>query len=115
MANFLDSLGLGGEIDVYVTVSPAGGMEMATLDAHNKISTYAQIPLEYNETQREITSYDAFNDGLEQLFAARNINPKKAKVHLSLPSVWMGLKEGIQLLLDDEAINKDMNTTDDVQ
>ncbi len=104
MANFLDSLGMGGEIDVYVTVSPAGGMEMTTLDAHGKISTYAQIPLEYNETQREIVSYDAFKDGLEQLFDARNINPKKAKVHLSLPSVWMGLKEGIQLLLDDDAI-----------
>ncbi|MBR1424924.1 hypothetical protein IJ579_05120 [bacterium] len=104
MANFLDSLGMGGEIDVYVTVSPSCGMEMTTLDAHGNINTYAQIPLDYNETQREILSYDAFKDGLEQLFDSRNINPKKAKVHLSLPSVWFGLKEGIQLLLDDDAI-----------
>ncbi len=104
MANFLDSLGLGGEIDVYVTVSPAGGMEMTTLDAHGSINTYAQTPLDYNETQREITSYEAFKDALQQLFDARNINPKKTKVHLSLPSVWLGLKEGIQLLLDDNGV-----------
>ena len=104
MLNFADILGMGGEINVFVTVSPAGGMEMVTLDAHGKISTYAQIPLEYNETQREIVSYEAFKDGLDQLFESRNINPKKAKIHLSLPSVWMGLKEGIKLLVDDNGI-----------
>ncbi len=105
MANFLDSLGIGGEIDVYVTVSPSCGLEMTTLDSNGEINTYAQLPLEYNEVQREIANYENFKDGLEQLFAARNINPRKAKVHLSLPSVWMGLKQEVQLILGDEAVN----------
>ena len=34
----------------------------------------------------------------------RNINPKKSNVYVSLPTVWFGLKEGLPLLLDDNAI-----------
>lgn len=112
--NFLDNLGMSGEVHIYVTVSPAGGMEMVTLDSHGGISTYAQIPLEYNETHREIVSYDTFKENLEQLFDSRNINPKKAKIHLSLPSVWMGLKEGIQIIYnDDEVTNIIMSELDE--
>ena len=105
MATFLDSLGLGeSKIDVYVTVSFANGMEMATLDSRGNISTYAQLPIDYNDTKREILSYDKFKQNLEELFNNSNINEKKANIHLSLPSVWFGLKEGIPLMFDDEAI-----------
>lgn len=104
MANFLDNLGLGGGIDVHISVSPACGLEMVTLDAHGNIKSYAQIPLEYNEALREIANYEDFKTGLETLFQARNINPKKANVYVSLPTVWFGLKEGLPLLLDDSAI-----------
>lgn len=97
-------LGLGGGSDVYVSVSPACGLEMIALDSHGNIKSYAQTPLDYNEAQREIANYDEFKSGLETLFQMRNINPAKAKVHLSVPTVWFGTKEGLPLLLDDNAI-----------
>lgn len=104
MSNILDSLGMGGGIDVHVSVSPACGLEMTMVDNRGNVKSYAQVPLDYNEAQREIANYDDFKAGLEQLFQMRNINPKKANVHLSLPTVWFGLKEGLPLLLDDNAI-----------
>lgn len=104
-SNILDSLGLGGGgIDVHITVSPACGLEMTVVDGHGGIRSYASVPLEYNEAQREIANYDEFKTGIETLFQMRNINPKKANVHLSLPTVWFGMKEGLPLLLDDSAI-----------
>lgn len=104
-SNILDSLGLGGGgTDVHITVSPACGLEMTVVDGHGGIKSYANVPLEYNEAQREIANYDEFKAGIETLFQMRNINPKKANVHLSLPTVWFGMKEGIPLLLDDPSI-----------
>nr|QGT49707.1 hypothetical protein Melaina855_0940 [uncultured Candidatus Melainabacteria bacterium] len=96
--------GLGGGTDVYVTISPACGMEMIELDKHGNVKSYAQTPIDYNEALREVASYDDFKTGLETLFQMRNINPAKANVHLSLPTVWFGAKEGLPLLLDDNAI-----------
>lgn len=104
MANFLESLGMGGGIDVHISVSPACGLEMTSLDNHGNVKAYAQVPLEYNEAQREVANYDELKAGIETLFQTRNINPKKANVYLSLPTVWFGLKEGLPLLLDDNAI-----------
>lgn len=96
--------GFGGGTDVYVTISPACGMEMIELDKHGNVKSYAQTPIDYNEAQREVASYDDFKTNLETLFQMRNINPAKANVHLSLPTVWFGTKEGLPLLLDDNAI-----------
>lgn len=104
VSNILDSLGMGGGIDVHISVSPACGLEMTMVDNRGNVKSYAQVPLDYNEAQREIANYDEFKSGLETLFQMRNINPKKANVHLSLPTVWFGLKEGLPLLLDDNAI-----------
>lgn len=104
VSNILDSLGMGGGIDVHVSVSPACGLEMTMVDNHGNVKSYAQVPLDYNEAQREIANYDELKAGLVALFQMRNINPKKANVHLSLPTVWFGLKEGLPLLLDDSAI-----------
>ncbi len=95
--------GMGGGIDVYVTVSPACGLEMITMDKQG-IKSYAQVALDYNESKREIANYQDFKDGLTTLFQMRNINPAKANVHLSVPTVWFGSKEGLPLLLDDNAI-----------
>ena len=58
MANFLESLGMGGGIDVHISISPACGIEMTTLDAHGNVKSYAQMPLDYNEAQREVSNYD---------------------------------------------------------
>lgn len=104
MLQLQNLLGLGGGIDVYVTVSPACGLEMLAVDKHGNVKSYAQTPLEYNEAQREISNYDDFKTALETLFQMRNINPAQARVHLSVPTVWFGAKEGLPLLLDDTAI-----------
>ncbi len=101
----LNSLfGMGGGKDLYISVSPACGLEMIELDKHGNVKSYAQTPLEYNEAQREISNYDEFKAGLETLFQMRNINPAKANIYLSVPTVWFGTKEGLPLLLDDNAI-----------
>ena len=101
----LNSLfGLGGKSEVYISVSPACGLEMMELDSHNNIKSYAQTEITYNEAQREIADYGEFKASVESLFQMRNINPAKANIHLSLPTVWFGLKEGLPLLLDDSAI-----------
>ena len=81
---------MGRGIDVYVSVSPACGLEMIELDKHGNVKSYAQTELDYNEAQREIANYGEFKTGLETLFQMRNINPAKANVHLSLPTVWFG-------------------------
>lgn len=97
-------LGGGKRKDIYVSVSPACGLEIMEVDNSGAIKSYAQAELDYNDAQREIANYDAFKASLEELFQSRNIDPAKANVHLNLPTVWFGLKEGIQLLLDDSAI-----------
>lgn len=101
----LNSLfGMGGGKDLYISVSPACGLEMIELDKHGNVKSYAQTPIEYNEAQREISNYDDFKAGLETLFQMRNVNPAKANIYLSVPTVWFGTKEGLPLLLDDNAI-----------
>ncbi len=98
-------LGMGGGAEICISISPACGLGMIVIDKHGNVKSYAQTPLEYNEAQREIANYDEFKAGLETLFQMRNINPQKANIHLSVPTVWFGLKEGLPLLLDDSAIS----------
>lgn len=104
MANFLDSLGMSGSIDIHISVSQACGLEMMVLDPHGNVKSYAQLPLDYNEALREVSDYGELKNGIETLFKSGNINPKKANVYISMPTVWFGLKEGLPLLLDDSAI-----------
>lgn len=94
----------GGGIEVYLTVSPSGGLELIELDKNGNIKSYAQSPLDYNEAQREVANYEDFKRAVEELFTTRNINPAQASVHLSIPTVWFGAKEGLPLLLDENAI-----------
>ena len=98
-------LGIGGGAEIYITVSPACGLEMTQLDKNGNVISYAQVPLDYNEAQREIADYEAFQKAVETAFAMRNINPAKANIHVSLPTVWFGAKDGLPLLLDDSAID----------
>ena len=101
--NLKDLLG-GSGAELYITVSPSCGLELMEVDKSGNIKSYANTKLAYNEAQREIADYNEFKTGLETLFQMRNINPVKAQIHLSLPTVWFGLKEGLPLLLDDSAI-----------
>lgn len=105
MANFLDSLGLGGGTDVYVAISPNSKMEMCVPEkGKGEIKAYAQVDLAYNDVTREIESYDEFGTKIQELFSRCGISPSKANVHLGLPVVWFGHKDDIQLMYDDEAI-----------
>ncbi len=110
MAGFLDSFGKNSSTDVYVAVSTSNKLEVATLGANGRIDNYAQADLEYNETQREISSYSDFKDKLAGLLNSCNINPQRANIHLSLPTVWFGYKEGMLLHLDDAAITSAVTT-----
>lgn len=101
----LNSLfGTGGGAQIHISVSPSCGLEMIELDKHGNVKSYAQTPLEYNEALREISNYDEFKKAVETVFTMRNINPKKADIYLSLPTVWFAAKDGLPLLLDESAI-----------
>lgn len=101
----LNNLFGGSGAEVYITVSPSCGLELMEVDKSGNIKSYAHTALAYNEAQREIADYNEFKSALESLLQMRNINPAKAQVHLSIPTVWFGLKEGLPLLLDNPAID----------
>lgn len=101
MANLF---GMGGGTNIYLTVSQSCGLEMIELGKDGSIKSYAQAPLTYNEGQREIADYEEFRAALEEVFSKRNVSPAQANIHLSIPTVWFGAKEGIPLLLDDNGI-----------
>ena len=101
MANLF---GIGGGTNIYLTVSQSCGLEMIELGKDGSIKSYAQAPLTYNEGQREIADYEEFRAALEEVFSKRNVSPAQANIHLSIPTVWFGSKEGIPLLLDDNGI-----------
>jgi hypothetical protein len=101
MANLF---GIGGGANIYLTVSQSCGLEMIEIGKDGGIKSYAQAPLNYNEAQREIADYEEFRATLEEVFAKRNVNPAQTNIHLSLPTVWFGAKDGIPLLLDDNGI-----------
>ena len=96
--------GINTGANIYLSVSQACGLEMIEIDKNGYIKSYAQSPLEYNESAREIANYDDFKAAVEDVFAIRNINPKDSNIHLSVPTVWFGAKEGLPLLLDDSSI-----------
>lgn len=105
MANFLESLGIGGSsTTVYISVSSSNFVEIIIPETNGGVKAYAQLPLEYSEAQREIAKYEEFANILPELFQKVNVNPKGAKVYLSLPTIWFGYKDNIPLLLDDAAI-----------
>lgn len=101
----LSQLGLGSKETVYLSVTPGIGLELIQLDMSTKsVKNYAFRPLEYNEGLREITDYEAFKNGVSELFAELKINPK-SNVVLNMPMVLFGSKD-LPLLLADEAITE---------
>lgn len=105
MANFLESLGIGGGTDVFVAISPNNTMEMCILEkGQGGVKAYAKTSLPYNDSAREIADYSEFMTKIQELYSACGISAQNTRVHMSLPLVWFGRKDGIQLLDDDEAI-----------
>jgi len=99
-------LGIGTKETVYMSVSPAiGALEIIRVDTTTKtITAYANRPLEYNESMREIADYDEFKASVKELFEELNINAH-CNVVLNLPMVLFGSKD-IPLILNDDAINE---------
>ncbi len=105
MANFLDSLGFSGNTNVYVTISPTNWLEMAVLEQDGSaIKNYAREQLEYDEAKRKIADYEEFKSKLHKLFQACGVVASKANVFFSIPTVWFGYKDGLPLIVDDEAL-----------
>lgn len=103
LEELLSKLGASTRITVGVSVSPGVGLEMIEVDrVTGTVNKYANRPLDYNFSTREITAYDQFVDALEELFEELRI-PKRSNIVLNLPNVHFGMIK-LPLLLPDEAI-----------
>lgn len=103
LEDFLSKLGASTKITVGVAISPGLGLEMIEIDRlTGTVNKYANRPLEYNSSSREIPDYDLFKSALEELFDELHI-PRRTNIVLSLPSVHFGLIN-LPLLLTDDAV-----------
>lgn len=103
LEELLSKLGAGTKITVGVSISPSVGLEMVEIDRiTGTVNKYANKPLAYNHSTREITDYDKFQTALEDLFEELHI-PKRSNIILSIPNVHFGMIK-LPLLLTDEAI-----------
>ena len=77
LQDFLAKLGANTKITVGVSVSPNVGLEMVEIDRVTGIVTkYANRPLEYNHSTREIADYSQFAMALGELFDELRISIK---------------------------------------
>lgn len=103
LENLLSKLGASTKITIGVSISPGIGLEMMEIDrTTGTVNKYSNRPLEYNHSTREITDYNQFREGLEELFAELHI-PSTSNIILSLPNVYFGMIQ-LPLLLTDEAV-----------
>lgn len=103
LESFLSKLGASTKITIGVSVSPGIGLEMIEVDrALSAVSKYANRPLDYNFSTREIMDYDQFETALEELFEELHI-PKRSNIILNIPNVHFGMIN-LPILLTDEAI-----------
>lgn len=108
--NLLSQFGAGSKEIVFVSVTPGIGLEMIQVDVSAKmVKAYGSRPLEYNESMREITSYDDLKTALSELFTELHVNPKSS-IYFSLPSVHVGKIE-LPLLLNDDGITTAITST----
>lgn len=112
--NFIDKLlsqlGAGSKEMVFVSVTPGIGLEMIQVDVPTQtVKNYGSRPLEYNDSMREITSYETLKVALQELFDELKLSPKN-NIYFSLPLVHMG-KIDLPLLLNDEGINEAIIST----
>ena len=108
--NLLSQFGAGSKEIVFVSVTPGIGLEMIQVDAAAKmVKSYGSRPLEYNESMREITSYEVLRSAMQDLFTELRISPKSS-IYFSLPSVHVGKIE-LPLLLNDDGITTAITST----
>lgn len=93
------------KIIVGVSVSPNVGLEMLTVEpVQRKVIKYAQRPLGYNSSAREIEDYAEFKTALGELFRELNIDPRNVNVVLNLPNVSFGHAH-LPTILDNEGVD----------
>ena len=98
-------LGIGSKETVYLSISPRVGLEIIKVDTNTKmITAYANKPLEYNESLREITDYEEFKAAVKDLFDELHIS-LHCNIILNLPMVLFGTKE-VPLILGDDAVSE---------
>lgn len=105
LESFLAKLGASTRITVGVSISPAVGLEMIEVDrATGTVKKYSCRPLDYDHSTREITDFNQFQIGLEELFDELHI-PKRSNILLSIPNVHFGMINLPLLLTDDGVTN----------
>lgn len=103
LKGLLEKLGANTKVTVGVSITPNVGLEMIEIDNTTKmVVKYANRPLEYDYTNREVVNYDEFQECLEQLFDELKI-PRRSNIILNLPTVHLGLIS-LPLMLEDEAV-----------
>lgn len=104
ISNFLSRLGADSKSTVYMSVTPGIGLEMIVFDTNLKqVKNYTYRPLEYNESLREISDYEAFKQATIEMLDELNLS-HKSNIALNLPMVHFGSKD-IQLMVDDEGVS----------
>lgn len=90
---------------VGVSVSPNVGVEMLMVDpVQRKVTKYAQRPLGYNASTREIEDYAEFKTALGDLFRELDLDPKSVNVVLNLPNVGFGHAH-LPTILDNDGVD----------
>lgn len=103
ISDIFSNLFAGKKDDIHISVTPGLGLEMIKVDyANSEIKAYANRPITYNESLRELTNIEEFKAAVGQMFEELGINPK-CNVTLNLPTVLFGSMD-INLMLGDEAI-----------
>lgn len=88
MSSLLSSLGTKTKATVGISVSLNVGLEMIQVDPATKtIVQYANRPLAYNPSTREIEDYNQFKTSVIELFSELGISPQDSNVVVNLPSV----------------------------
>lgn len=104
MSSFLSNFGTKSKVNVGVSVSLNVGLEMIVVDPITKtVVKYANRPLAYNPSTREIEDYSLFRSSVLDLFSELGISPHEANVVVNLPNVHFA-HTYLPTTLDDESV-----------
>lgn len=104
MSSFLSNLGTKAKATVGISVSLNVGLEMIQVDLASKtVIKYANRPLAYNPSTREIEDYNLFRSSILELFSELGISPQNSNVVVNLPNVHFA-HTYLPTTLDDESV-----------
>ena len=104
MSSFLSNLGSKSKVTIGISVSLNVGLEMIQVDLATKtVVKYANRPLAYNPSTREIEDYNAFRNSILELYSELGISPSNSNVVVNLPNVHFS-HTYLPTTLDDESV-----------